>query len=844
MARTKLPDDFLTGLRESYKYFFYRVLLDERHSSARMSCALAIAKMIQKAWPFVCKHNLLLGNNDHLNILCHSLFDKYESLEVPTADVILEELRNPIYRPNIDDISRVFVRMADAWIGRTSNPDSGWVHSSSYTSTNLFPYFLETVDGSEIICFNDSWISYVDTCDGTETEYEKAFHSFMQKRNRTAFKRYLDSISVVRRAVESSGDVTPVGMSPETFSVLERIPIDFLNREPKIIERNPGLEYLKNNPQPDILYLGDLFKVSMRKRVTINSLKKYVQDEAERLVKAFKYYTELPSIPHDVIPGAPMGYAVRDFIHEYIDRLSERNEFLIPRERERRNVRLKVFSTLYDDRIIVSATRNDLADELGLHPERIRQLQQGSNSTVGIESCSQILQGTMISEDFIVNPFFQADYIDFQASNFQAERQDAFDSKLGLFDDKTRAFLLAVMGLRQTDTIRYIEPFIIKGENITVINKNIASIMKYFNDTLYYVSIEDEVITFMKEQLHLEYEVIDVIVEIIRHSELFECDPFGCEDRFRLKWKHLLTDPARLARILSDAGTPMHFTAVFDEYQRRATACNMDMKSSDELTHFRHPYIKTLGKMGIWEYSEDTAKKKSNAGTLREVIEEFIIDNGGVTNVSAVMNLLESLSLPNNERSIKTYLSSLCWSVRFTDTYVHRSFEHLFEQYNIHPSKLNDSSVVIPSVVKMLIHNGGTGTIRMAVDAYKEETGNSIRETSLRMMLSKFEDIIAYESDGKRVTLRLLIPFSEADKIDYNRMSEIQMPEFYIKIMDSVTNQLEAAPEHCMKLSSALKEALEYVPRDKHKNIVYKIIPRMENVIVYEVDGKKFIRLK
>ena len=844
MARTKLPDDFLTGLRESYKYFFYRVLLDERHSSARMSCTLAIAKMIQKAWPFVCEHNLLLGNNDHLDILCHSLFDKYDSLEVPTADFILEELSNPIYRLNIDDVSRVFVRMADAWIGRTSNPDSGWVHSSFYTSTNLFPYFLETVDGSEIICLNDSWISYVDSCDGTETEYEKAFHSFMQKRNRTAFKRYLDSISVVRRADESSGDVTPVGMSPETFSVLESIPIDFLNREPKIIERNPGLEYLKNKPQPDILYLGDLFKVSMRKRLTINSLKKYVQDEAERLVKAFKYYTELPSIPHDVIPGAPMGYAVRDFIHEYIDRLSERNEFLIPRERERRNVRLKIFSTLYDDRIIVSATRNDLADELGLHPERIRQLQQGSDSTVGIESCSQILQGAMISEDFIVNPFFQSDYIDFQASNFQAERQDAFDSKLGIFDDKTRAFLLAVMGLRQTDTIRYIEPFIIKGENITVINKNIASIMKYFNDTLHFVSIEDEVIPFMKEQLHLEYKVIDVIVEIIRHSELFECDPFGCGVRFRLKWEHLFTDPARLARILSDAGEPMHFTAVFDEYQRRAMEFNMDIKSVDELTHFRHPYIKTLGKLGIWEYSEEANKSKNSASALRDVIEQFVIDNGGVTTVSAVMNYLASLSLPNNERSIKTYLSTICWSVRFSETYVHRSYEHLFDQYNIRPAKLNDSSVVIPSVVRMLVRNGGVGTIRMAIDAYKEESGNGLRDSSLRMMLAKFDDVIAYESEGRRVTLRLLIPFEDIDKIDYDRMADSQMPEFYTKIMDSVTSQLEAIPEHCMKLSAVFKDALEYVPQDKHKNIVYKIIHRMDNVVVYEVDGKKFIRLK
>lgn len=132
----------------------------------------------------------------------------------------------------------------------------------------------------------------------------------------------------------------------------------------------------------------------------------------------------------------------------------------------------------------------------------------------------------------------------------------------------------------------------------------------------------------------------------------------------------------------------------------------------------------------------------------------------------------------------------------------------------------------------------------MVTDAYKEKSGNSIRGTSLRMMLAKFDDIIASETNGRRVKLRLRIPADEIDNVDLTRVVDKQFPRYYTQVMDSLTCQLESAPEHCLKLSVALKEAYQYIPSDKHKNIVYKIIPRMDNVEVFEVEGKKFLKLK
>lgn len=844
MARTNLPEHFLTGLRESYKYFLYRVLLNHRHGETRMSFISAIAEMLQIAWPYVCTYNMSLGRNDHLEVLCRKISATYGNDAIPDYRTIFSELKSGSYSASINDVSRVFFRMADAWVGRTSNLDSEWLHSQSNTSSNLFPYYLEDVDGDNIICINESWTTYVDSQSMSESDYLDAFHLFMGKRNRGTFKRDLKYLSLNESSTSTQDDfILPEGISQKTFSVLENIPLDFLNREPKVIEKNSGFEYLKTHPQLDIHYIGDLFKVSLEKRVIINVLKNYVQKNAERLASAYAYYSDLPSIPRNVTSSEPMGYAIRNFIHEYIDRLTERNTFLIPRERERRNVRLKIFSTLYDDRV-ATATRKELANELGLHPERIRQLQVGNENSDGVEACSQILQGAIVSDDFVVNPFLQTEFINFSLSNFQAERQDTFDAQLGIVDCKTRAFFFAVMGLHQTDTIRYIEPFFIKGENVTVINKNIVSIMKYFNDTLHYVYLESEVIPFLHKQLHLEYEVIDVVIEIIRHSCLFESNPSANAECYRLKWEHLLTDSARLARILMDIGEPVHYTVVFDEYQRRAKSCSLEIKSVEEHTNIKHPFIKTRGKMGVWEYSEENNRSNSNSATLREIIEQFVIKNKGVTTVADVENYLESLSLPNKTRSIKTYLSSICWLSRSSDVYVHRSFEHLFELYNIRSVKINDSNIVIPFVLKTLADNGGSATIRMVTDAYKEKSGNSIRGTSLRMMLAKFDDIIASETNGRRVKLRLRIPADEIDNVDLTRVVDKQFPRYYTQVMDSLTCQLESAPEHCLKLSVALKEAYQYIPSDKHKNIVYKIIPRMDNVEVFEVEGKKFLKLK
>ena len=45
-----------------------------------------------------------------------------------------------------------------------------------------------------------------------------------------------------------------------------------------------------------------------------------------------------------------------------------------------------------------------------------------------------------------------------------------------------------------------------------------------------------------------------------------------------------------------------------------------------------------------------------------------------------------------------------------------------------------------------------------------------------------------------------------------------------------------------MRLSDVINSVKYLIPKDKKKNIVYKIIAKMDRVEIYEVDGKKYIR--
>ena len=87
-------------------------------------------------------------------------------------------------------------------------------------------------------------------------------------------------------------------------------------------------------------------------------------------------------------------------------------------------------------------------------------------------------------------------------SNIHGETLEEFDARFGFINDKIRNFIIDILGFRYVDSIRYIEPFILRGDNSSLINRNFANVMKYFNNTIHYISIENDLVPFLKSDLN------------------------------------------------------------------------------------------------------------------------------------------------------------------------------------------------------------------------------------------------------------------------------------------------------------------------------------------------------
>lgn len=856
--KNKYRSNFLHGLRESYKFFFYKVLLNHSHDTDSIEgipLDTIVFEMVVEAWPYVSR-GLSLGSSDQLEIICKAIAKGGEDSDVLPIEVV-QAYVSTHGDEVIKDVYRVFARFADAWIGRTVDITTSWLHSQKHTSDKDFPYYLGCGEQANALFINSNWQEYINRDFNHSVEHaNSSLVEFVSKRNRNkkGVHKIMKEILWMQTPPSPSHKTenqTPVhsveGISDLDFTKLENIPIDFiLSHDPRIIEGSMGSTYLRSNPQADITHVGDLFKISFRKRSAIQTLRDYVFKHHERIIAAFDYYNERPIIPQEIAPGMPLGISLRMFVHEYVDRLSTRNSILCEKEREKRNVRLKIFTSMFDDRDSDIASKAGLAEELGLHPERIRQLQKGTDTTIGIESCSQILNGYIQSEDFIVNPLLQYEYITFSASGFVAERRETFDSQHVFLDQKTRAFFLATQGLYDTDTIRYIEPFIIKGENITIVNRCMAIVMKFFNDKVNYISLESDLVPHLKQNTSLEYEVIDVICGIVKHSEIFESiNPSG-EQLYRLKWQNLLTIPCRMARILADAGVPMHYSAVFEEYNARANQYGL---STDMYSEFaghppRHASIAVKGKTGVWEYAVNATRNDASSDSLMSMVEQIIIKNDGKISEKEVIDSLIHKGVECKPRTVRTYITQFCW-ISHTDPsiFVHKDYIQKYPELDARPYKVNDYHEVIPIVLRVVSENGGTATIRQVTEGYISETGNSIRDSSMRLMLAKCEHLLAQERVGRNVILRLLVPIDEIDNIDIDSELDNSSPKYYGDVRDAVIHMLEQSPEGCLKMSVVVKELRSIIPADRHKNVIYKILSKMNGIEIYQVDGKNFLRL-
>ena len=624
--------------------------------------------------------------------------------------------------------------------------------------------------------------------------------------------------------------------------VFKVVPLEFLFREPRIIALNPSIVRLRDDRPDDIVWLHDLFTVDLFKRNAIKNTRDYVFDNRERLVEAYRYYSEPTTIPFEASFDEPLGVLIKRFISEYVDRMRNRNDVLIDEERRKQEKKLDMFVATYDDRDICSLSRDMLAARYRMTVERIRQLLFEK-----VTLCRAIMDGSGQSDDFTINSILQVKFLDLLLSNKSAYSAEAFDEEFGIPDDKTRKFLLDILGYSYCDSNVYFEPLIIRGEQITSLNRNIGPFMKFFTDNALYVSLENEVAPYMQERLPGNQELVDLMLDIAKVSDRFEykTDENG-ERKYGLKWQYLQTFPSRVVRILYEAGRPMSTKEAKEEYNRRASGTEIEMEvDADKFTRKGHPLLGSTGKTGTIYLVDRESDHGHREKSAQELIEMYFREHDGLSTLEEMKKNLDETGYSYPIGTIKTYMGKVGRAVRGQkDLYVHEAYLEKYPGYTTSSRVKNRSSDIMPLVIKYLVDHNHKSTMKKLTDMCLAKTGNRIRDTSLRIMLDAYPEIIGYESVGKRrIYITLLLSDEEAQSIDTSYFDNKKKVEYHNQILATAKEMLENSKNGVLPIKVIFEATVKYVPEGKRKNVVYKLIDRSQDFQSYTVDNKRFVRL-
>lgn len=839
-----LPNNFVYNTQNACKLLLYKFLLDECQlgTSQGYEVTYIAARLVYDAWPILIERELSFGIQDKILFVCKHIQKSTNDSNRPSVGFIKGCLEERLFSPFIKDVKNNLAKTLDYWREKC-----------------FCPYKMSKIGHLPYIETNEKWIDYcrplINHC---RALYFDTMISLLNKKNKKDLKEvseYLkncfgetiechkfltEDISNIQASVVPKTAMQVDGISEAAFEILQRIPVSFLFQQKKCIGCCSQLLTLEKQPQIDITFIADVFSADQFKRKWIADIVEFVKENCSRIISTYNYFNKLPEIPANVFEGMPLGISMKIFIEEYVDRIKNKLAFIAPAKAEPKQRRLDVFTALYDTRDERIVTRSSLAQTIGCTREFLRHLLLGDDD-VGQTICANVLKGLDSTPNFILNPSFQAAFMQFEMSDAYAFPLEQFDEEYGFIDEKTKTFLFDITEWKQTTSLpSYVGQAVIRNCDVANVSKALTVIRTFLDEKFFPASLEDEIVPEVMKKIKIDNQSLNVVCDIIKKSVAFEqvFSDTG-ETLYILKWQHLCSIPSRLAKILYEMGKPTHLKDVYTEYNRRAT--EYGLYAEDDLDWFTkrpHRFIRSDGK-GTWEFSLDSPQKASPQKSVISTIEDYIKEQSGKVTFEGTVTHLLKLGYETTEKSIRTYLSNLCRTVRNTsgNVFVYKPWINSFPHLNVASERNKLSEVAIPIFINKLRSLEGYATVRMLCDAYYRETGTEIREVSARTIIDNHSELFKKERIDERNIRIVLVNNGE------NTFPSESSTNFHDRIRDDVIKMLRNVEGHQMRMNLVTRKVSRHVPKDKYSNIVYTIINNMKNVEKYEVEGKTYLRL-
>lgn len=832
-----LPDSFIGRAQNACKLLLFKFLLDEMLLATPQIYELryVVARMIFDAWPILIERKLSFGIQDKFLSACKHIDKKANTSERPSVHFIDQCLKEGLFFPFLKDMALTLSRFTSCW-----EEDCFCPYKLIKNSKSLY---LET---------RSPWIDYcfplIDYC---RTMFYDAMLFFLCKRNKNIgdVSGYLKNCfgePVVCSNLQEKNGVTKKnieGVSEEEYDCLRNIPIDFLFQEKDCVGCCTQLLILEKMRPCDINVVADVFDADPFKRKWLIDVVDFVKDNCSKIISFYDYFSKPVEIPNNMMGDFPLGLSTKMFLEEYIDRINFKLSLMSFERAEGKRKRVDFFSAMYDSRNTVQETITSLAKKNNCSRERARQILLGDED-IGLNICTRILKGLESSKNFLLNPSFQSDFMQFELSEEYAFPQEKFDIKYGIIDDKTRQFLFDVTEWKCCNsTPSYIGPIVYRNCDVRKVSMALSEVRKILDERVIPISLEREIVSELMEKMVLDNQTVNVICDIIRKSDAFECTlSVDGENLYALKWQHLCSVPSRLARILYEFNKPTHLREVYAEYNQRAKQFGIPSEDDPNwFTRRSHRYIKSFGRLGTWMFSMDDEPTKNSQTDILSFLEEYIKENKGIVFFDKTVEYLRKIGFSHTEKSIRVYLGNLCRTVKDTsgNVFVYKPWVDRFKDLRINPERSNVSSKAIPIFVDVLkVRGGNRVSLRELKDAFYKKTGEVIKDVTARAILDKRCDLFSKEFvDGGKTVYFLN---ENADEKTAKKTS----PDFHNAIREKIRSILENTNGRCLRMNLIAREVCKFVPKGKHSNIIYTIIRKMDDVEMYEVERKKFLRLK
>lgn len=832
-----LPDSFIGRAQNACKLLLFKFLLDETLLATPQIYELryVVARMIFDAWPILIERKLSFGIQDKFLSACKHIDKKANTSERPSVHFIDQCLKEGLFFPFLKDMALTLSRFTSCW-----EEDCFCPYKLIKNSKSLY---LET---------KSPWIDYcfplIDYC---RTMFYDAMLFFLCKRNKNIgdVSGYLKNCfgePVVCSNLQEKNGVTKKnieGVSEEEYDCLRNIPIDFLFQEKDCVGCCTQLLILEKMRPCDINVVADVFDADPFKRKWLIDVVDFVKDNCSKIISFYDYFSKPVEIPNNMMGDFPLGLSTKMFLEEYIDRINFKLSLMSFERAEGKRKRVDFFSAMYDSRNTVQETITSLAKKNNCSRERARQILLGDED-IGLNICTRILKGLESSKNFLLNPSFQSDFMQFELSEEYAFPQEKFDIKYGIIDDKTRQFLFDVTEWKCCNsTPSYIGPIVYRNCDVRKVSMALSEVRKILDERVIPISLEREIVSELMEKMVLDNQTVNVICDIIRKSEAFECTlSVDGENLYALKWQHLCSVPSRLARILYEFNKPTHLREVYAEYNQRAKQFGIPSEDDPNwFTRRSHRYIKSFGRLGTWVFSMNKEPEETLRMDVLPFLEKYIKENKGIVTFDKTVEYFRKSGFSHTENSIRVYLGNLCRTVKNTSgkVFVYKPWIERFNDLEINPERSNVSNEAIPVFKEVLKEQKGhRASLRELKAAYYRRTGGVIKDVTARAILDKRCDLFSKEYvDGGKTVYFLN---ENADEKNAKKTS----PDFHNMIREKIRGILENTDGHCLRMNLIAREACKLVPKDKHSNIVYTIIRNMDDVEMYEVEGKKFLRLK